>query len=65
MIERIRKETDLPTRNWLIEQALLADHELISHIPLHNQIIPWAIKNTVDIPHRADELIDWRALKVN
>ena len=65
MIERIRKETDLPTRNWLIEQALLTDHELISHIPLHNQIIPWAMKKTVDIPHRADKLNDWRALRVN
>ena len=65
LIERVRKETDLPTRNRLIEQALLADHELISHIPLHNQIIPWAMKKTVDIPHRADNLIDWRAVKVN
>ena len=55
----------MPTRNRLIEQALLADHELISHIPLHNQIIPWAMKRAVDIPHRADNLIDWRAVKVN
>ena len=65
LIERIRKETDLPTRNALIEKALLADHELVSHIPLHNQIIPWAMKKTVDLPHRADNQIDWRALKVN
>jgi peptide/nickel transport system substrate-binding protein len=65
LIERIRKETDLPTRNSLIEKALLADHELVSHIPLHNQIIPWAMKKTVELPHRADNLIEWRALKVN
>jgi peptide/nickel transport system substrate-binding protein len=65
LIERIRKETDLPTRNTLIEKALLADHELVSHIPLHNQVIPWAMKKTVDLPHRADNLIEWRALKVN
>ena len=65
LIERIRKETDRSTRNALIEKALIADHEFISHIPLHNQIIPWAMRKTVDIPHRADNLIDWRALKVN
>ena len=65
LIERIRKETDLPTRNALIEKALLAEHEFISHIPLHNQIIPWAMKKTVELPHRADNLIEWRALKVN
>ena len=45
--------------------ALLVDHELVSHIPLHNQVIPWAMKKTVDLPHRADNLIEWRALKVN
>ena len=65
LIERIRKETDLPNRNSLIEKALLADHELISHIPLHNQVIPWAMKKNVELPHRADNLIEWRALKVN
>lgn len=44
LIERFRKETDLPTRNTLIEKALLADHELVSHIPLHNQIEWRALK---------------------
>ena len=65
LTERIRKEIDLPTRNTLIEKALLADRELVSHIPLHNQVIPWAMKNTVDLPRRADNLIEWRVLKVN
>jgi len=49
----------------LIEKALLQDHELISHIPLYNQIIPWALRQSVDVPHRADNRIDWRALRVN
>ena len=39
--------------------------EMESDIPLHNQIIPWAMKKTVELPHRADNLIEWRALKVN
>ena len=65
LIERIRKETDLPTRNALIERALLQDHALVSHIPLHNQVIPWALRKNVELPHRADNRIDWRVLKVN
>ena len=65
LVERIRKETDLPTRNTLIEKALLADHELVSHMPLHNQVIPWAMKKTVERPNRADNLIEWRALNLN
>ena len=65
LIERIKKETDHATRNALIEKALLAEHQLISHIPLYNQVIPWAATKKVQLPHRADNRIDWRLLKVN
>jgi len=64
LIERIKKEIDHATRNGLIEKALLQDHEHISHIPLYNQVIPWAATQKVELPHRADNRIDWRALKV-
>ena len=59
------EETDAPTRNQLIEQALIKEHELVSHIPLYNQVIPWAGSKKVEIIHRADNRIDWRYLKVN
>ena len=65
LIERIKKETDTTVRNSLIEKALVQDHTLISHIPLYNQVIPWAATQNVDLPHRADNRIDWRYLKVN
>ena len=65
LIERIKKETDPVTRNGLIEKALIQDHEFISHIPLYNQVIPWAATKKVDLPHRADNRIDWRLLKIN
>jgi peptide/nickel transport system substrate-binding protein len=65
LVERIKKETDQTTRNALIEQALLLSHEDVSHIPLHNQIIPWAMKANVDVVHRADNRIDMRLVKVN
>ena len=65
LIERIKQETDAPTRSQLIEQALIKEHELVSHIPLYNQVIPWAGTKKVEIIHRADNRIDWRYLKVN
>jgi peptide/nickel transport system substrate-binding protein len=65
LVERIKKETDQATRNALIEQALLLSHQDVSHIPLHNQIIPWAMKSNVDMVHRADNRIDMRLVKVN
>jgi peptide/nickel transport system substrate-binding protein len=64
MIERVKTETDLKLRNQLIEKVLLNEHQAISHIPLFNLITPWATTKKVQIPTRADNYIDWRALKV-
>ena len=65
LVERIKKETDIPNRNDLIEKALELSHLEVSHIALHNQIIPWAMKKNIDVVHRADNRIDWRLVKVN
>ncbi len=65
LVERIKKETDAKNRNDLIEKALDLSHQEVSHIPLHNQIIPWVSKKNVDLVHRADNRIDWRLVKVN
>jgi peptide/nickel transport system substrate-binding protein len=65
LIERIKAEVEQKTRNQLIEQALLLSHQDVSHIPLHNQVIPWAMKKNIDLYHRADNRIDMRAVKVN
>ena len=65
LVERIKKETDLINRNELIEKALLLSHEDVSHLPLHNQTIPWAMKKNVEMVHRADNRIDWRLVKIN
>ena len=64
LVERTRKETDLTLRTELLTKALALQNEEVAHIPLHNQIIPWAMKKNVDIVHRADNRIDWRLLKV-
>ena len=65
LVERIKVEVDQKTRNALIEQALLLSHQDVSHIPLHNQVIPWAMKKNIDLYHRADNRIDMRSVKVN
>lgn len=65
LVERIKQEVDQKTRNDLIEKALLLSHQDVSHIPLHNQVIPWAMKKNVELAHRADNRIDMRQVKVN
>jgi peptide/nickel transport system substrate-binding protein len=65
LIERIKKETDGPTRLGLLEKALQLSNDDVAYLPLHNQIVPWAMKKNIEIIHRADNRIDWRLLKVN
>jgi peptide/nickel transport system substrate-binding protein len=65
LVERIKKETDAQNRNDLIAKALELEHQDVSHIPLHNQVIPWVMKKNIDVVHRADNRLDWRLIKVN
>jgi len=65
LVERVKVETDLQRRNELIEKALILANEDAAYIPLHNQIIPWAMKKNVEVVHRADNRLDWRLIKVN
>ncbi len=65
VVDRIKVETDLPVRNRLLTEGLQLQNDTVAHIPLHNQIIPWAMKKSVDVVHRADNRLDWRLIKVN
>jgi peptide/nickel transport system substrate-binding protein len=65
LVERTKKETDLKLRTELLTKSLALQNEDVAHIPLHNQVIPWAMKKNVDVVHRADNRLDWRLIKVN
>lgn len=65
LIERAKKETNLSLRTELMTKALALQNQDVAHIPLHNQVIPWAMKKNIDVVHRADNRLDWRLVKVN
>jgi peptide/nickel transport system substrate-binding protein len=65
VVDRVKSETDLPVRNRFLTEGLQLSNDTVSHIPLHNQIIPWAMKKSVEVTHRADNRLDWRLIKVN
>jgi peptide/nickel transport system substrate-binding protein len=65
IVDRIKVETDLPVRNRFLTEGLQLQNDTVAHIPLHNQIIPWAMKKNIDLVHRADNRLDWRLIKVN
>ncbi len=65
IVDRIKVETDAPVRARFLTEGLQRSNDTVSHIPLHNQIIPWAMKKNIDVVHRPDNRIDWRLVKVN
>lgn len=65
LVDQIKTNTDPQIRNRVIEDALLLQKSDVAYLPLHNQIIPWAMKKNIDVVHRADNRIDWRLVKVN
>ena len=65
IVDRVKTESDTLVRNRLLTEALQLSNDTVSHIPLHNQIIPWAMKKNIEVVHRADNRLDWRLITVN
>jgi peptide/nickel transport system substrate-binding protein len=47
-------------REQLIKAALREHNEQVHHIPLHRQVIPWAMRSNVEVVHRPDNWLEWR-----
>lgn len=54
LIDRIKTETDEAKRDEAIHKVLSIHAQEFGHIPLHDQVIPWAMKKNVNVVHRAD-----------
>ena len=65
LVDRIKAETDAPVRARMLTEALQLSNDTVSHIPLHDQVIPWAMKKNIELVHRADNRVDMRLVKVN
>ena len=65
IVDRVKVETDLPVRNRLLTEGLVLHNSSIAHIPLHNQMLAWAMKKNIELVQRPDNRIDWRLIKVN
>ena len=51
-------------RARMLTEALQLSNDTVSHIPLHDQVIPWAMKN-IELVHRADNRVDMRTVKIH
>ncbi len=58
------RETDPARREQLIKAAMREHNEQMHHIPLHRQVIPWAMRSPVQVVHRPDNWLEWRWITV-
>jgi peptide/nickel transport system substrate-binding protein len=58
------EEVDPVKRKALIKKAFLRHNEMVRHIPLHRQFIPWAARAGVEVVHRADNWLEIQWVKM-
>jgi len=58
------KEADPVKREALIKAAIKRHNDQVHHIPLHRQFIPWSMRSTVEVVHRADNWLEWQWITV-
>lgn len=51
IIDKLKTETDFGKRTALTREALLLSQADVGHIPLHHQVIPWAMRKNVSVVH--------------
>ena len=56
-VAKVKVDIDAPQRLNEVHQALLAHNAETNHIPLHRQVIPWAMRSNVTAVHRADNQV--------
>lgn len=54
LIDAAATEMDTDKRADIIRQALAEHNAQVHHVPLHRQVIPWAMRANVHAVHRAD-----------
>jgi peptide/nickel transport system substrate-binding protein len=64
LIQRMKVETG-EARQATIREALRLYREDVPHIPLHHQMIPWAMRGSLTIPHMANNQPYFRWAVVN
>ena len=57
LIDAQRIESDPAKRKKLIAEALAEHNAQIHHVPLHRQVIPWAMRDNIRVIHRADNTL--------
>jgi peptide/nickel transport system substrate-binding protein len=65
LIDDAEGELDHAKRQDMIIKAMQMHHDLVLHLPLHLQVIPWASQANVSVVHRPDNWLEVAWVKIN
>jgi peptide/nickel transport system substrate-binding protein len=65
LIDAARVENDAGKRKKLVADALAEHNAQIHHVPLHRQVIPWAMRQNVRAVHRADNWVETNWVQID
>jgi len=65
LIDAARAENDSAKRKQVVAAALAEHNAQIHHVPLHRQVIPWAMRQNVRAVHRADNWVETNWVQID
>ncbi len=64
LIDAAAVEMNIEKRRQIIWDALKEHNAQVHHVPLHRQMIPWAMRSNVTAVHRADNVLNMESVRV-
>ena len=65
LIDAAAVEMDVEKRRRIVWDALKEHNAQVHHVPLHRQMIPWAMRSNVNVVHRADNVLNMESVRVD
>ena len=65
LIDTLKTEIDPKKRAAIAREVTQLHQADVGHIPLHHQVIPWAMRSNVSVVHRADNRLTVKWVKIN
>ncbi len=65
LIDSLKSEIDPKKRAAIAREVTQLHQADVGHIPLHHQVIPWAMRSNVSVVHRADNRLTVKWVKIN
>lgn len=65
LIDAAAVEMNVDKRRQIVWAALKEHNAQVHHVPLHRQMIPWAMRDKISVTHRADNVLNMESVHID